>query len=360
MFNFNEQTNLWDYLKNAGKPIYIYGMGYGAEKIIKALSLYGLTPMGIFASDSFARQKVFMGYKICRFSEVTSLYQNSDEFIILLAFAAFREPLFSELVAMSNRYEMYAPDVPVVFDDPQVFTKQYFFEHEQDFLWLYQNLADDLSKAVFNDIINFKITAKIDYLTTKNHTDISEVYKNLICPTKNESYIDIGAYNGDTIEEFLQYTNGRFDRIIAVEPDGKNYKKMCERFVRQDINGVETLNVGIWDSDTTLTFSQKSGRNSRLNDSGELRVPVLSLDSIMGERKATIVKYDVEGAEYQALLGSKTVIMRDKPKLMVSAYHRNDDLIKLSRLIKSYNGDYKIYLRHHKYIPAWETNLYFI
>ena len=42
---------MWNYLKNAKKPIAIYGMGNGADKIIDTLSDYGIKPVGVFASD---------------------------------------------------------------------------------------------------------------------------------------------------------------------------------------------------------------------------------------------------------------------------------------------------------------------
>jgi hypothetical protein len=39
-------------------------------------------------------------------------------------------------------------------------------------------------------------------------------------------------------------------------------------------------------------------------------------------------------------------------------YHRNEDIFELPLLVKKLNPNYKIYIRHRLYIPAWETNLY--
>ena len=46
------------------------------------------------------------------------------------------------------------------------------------------------------------------------------------------------------------------------------------------------------------------------------------------------------------------------PKLMVSLYHRNEDIFALPLLIRRLNPGYDLYIRHQLYIPAWETNLY--
>jgi hypothetical protein len=72
-----------------------------------------------------------------------------------------------------------------------------------------------------------------------------------------------------------------------------------------------------------------------------------------------LIKFDVEGAEAQALRGCRRLITEQHPKLCVSAYHRNEDLFALPQLVQSM-GDYQIYLRHHPYIPAWETIYYFV
>ena len=56
--------DLWNYLKEANKPIVLYGMGNGADKIISVLNRYGIKISGVFASDGFVRQKVFHGFNV--------------------------------------------------------------------------------------------------------------------------------------------------------------------------------------------------------------------------------------------------------------------------------------------------------
>ena len=65
-------------------------------------------------------------------------------------------------------------------------------------------------------------------------------------------------------------------------------------------------------------------------------------------------------ADFETILGMKNTLENFKPKLNFSAYHRFEDIFRLAILIKEINPEYKIYLRHHPYIPAWDTNLYCI
>jgi hypothetical protein len=94
-------------------------------------------------------------------------------------------------------------------------------------------------------------------------------------------------------------------------------------------------------------------------------VPVTSLDAVCEElldadTPMDYIKYDVEGAETEALLGSSRIIERDAPALLVSAYHRSADLFRLPILVHELNPAYKLYLRRMAGVPAWDINLYAI
>ena len=64
------------------------------------------------------------------------------------------------------------------------------------------------------------------------------------------------------------------------------------------------------------------------------------------------------GAERQALEGCAKIIARDRPKMLLAAYHRSEDLFAIPLQIAAMRPDYRFYLRHYPYIPAWDTNLY--
>ena len=108
-----------------------------------------------------------------------------------------------------------------------------------------------------------------------------------------------------------------------------------------------------------MIFNNKAGRNSAIAESG-VQTQVAAVDTILCGTAAGYIKADVEGADYHTLLGMKNTLKSFKPKLNFSAYHRFEDIFKLPLLINELNPEYKIYLRHHPYIPAWDTNIYCI
>ena len=82
-----------------------------------------------------------------------------------------------------------------------------------------------------------------------------------------------------------------------------------------------------------------------------------ALDLIVGEEKLDYIKYDVEGAEREALLGSQRAITTHSPALLVSAYHRSEDIFALPLLVHRLIPSYKLYYRRYPYVPAWDLNL---
>lgn len=62
-------------------------------------------------------------------------------------------------------------------------------------------------------------------------------------------------------------------------------------------------------------------------------------------KTVNFIKFDIEGAEKDALLGAKETIRQHKPTLAVSVYHKSEDIIELPRMIKTLCPEYKLYLR---------------
>jgi len=355
----SEQTTLWETLQQTEKPIFLYGMGDGADKILKVLDRYGISIAGVYASDEFVRGHSFHGFEVRKFSEVCARYGH--DFITLLAFGTFREPLLSTLYERSEEYEFYAPDVPVCVDDETLFTLDYIREHEADFDAAFALLADDASRSAFLDTLNFKVSGKPQYLK-RCTTPLSEGY-DLLHLQQGESYIDLGAYTGDTVELFLRHTGGRYRSVLALEPDAKNLKKMLKRFEALGVPASAAVHAGSWSEDTTLYLSARAGRQSSLSFTGGKPTPMAAVDHLVTKENmpVTFIKIDVEGAEAPTLLGLRETISRDLPKMLLSAYHRNQDLWLLPKLADDLSGHrYRFYFRHHPYLPAWDNNFYLL
>lgn len=344
----NENENIWDFLARDDKPVVIYGMGNGAEKIMSTLDTYGVKISDIFASDEFVRGHSFKGFQVMKYSEICEKY---DDFNVVLAFATHLDNVLDRIKRINSEHSVFAPDVPVAGGG--LFTLEYVKENEDKFDFVYNQLADTQSKQVYLDIINFKISGKVDYLFS-SFCDKTEVYRDILKLKDDEIIADLGAYDGDTIREFTDFTDGKYKHIYALEPDAKSFKKL-KKFT-ENMTDIDIYNMGAWSTKDTLIFDSQASRNSKLSSKG-VPVKVTDIDSLI-HAPVTMIKMDIEGSELQALKGAEKLIKTYQPKLYICAYHRNEDLFSLPIKILQLNPDYKIYFRHSPYIPAWESNFY--
>ena len=359
-----EKISLWDRLKilSASKPVILYGMGSGADKILNLCAVKNIKINGVFASDNFARGNNFRGFKVGKLSEIEEEYKD---FCILTAFATRDEEVINRIYKLDEKYELYAPNFPVFGD---VYPDHDFFAGNIGELEkAYSLLSDDMSRIVYANAVNFMISGKIKYL--KNICSEKSDALDLLDLREDLYYIDAGAYDGDTIFELKNYLDKKnisIKKITAFEPDKKNFSKLEKNMPENNLSGTcELFNLGVWSEEKTLYFDSKSGRNSSLNPTDpkkQTEIRVNTLDNMINSGESNngeiLIKYDVEGSEYEALNGAKSIIQKYSPKLIVSLYHKNEDIFKLLLLIHSINPNYNFYIRKHRYIPCWDVNLY--
>ncbi len=342
------EKELWKYLKTAEKPIVLYGMGNGADKIIAVMESFGIEFHGVFASDGFVRKKCFHGHEI---SSYMQLKEKFGEMIVLLCFGSERPEVIANVRKIAAEQELYAPEVPVIGGG--LFCEEYVKKNGQRLEWVYSRLADDISRRTFEDIINFKLSGKIDYLFDCEVSP-DEPYQSFLKLDRNEHFLDLGAYNGDTVADFVKRV-GEYGSIIAVEPDIKSFKKLLAN--TEHLENTTCLNLCISDFCGKGTFNMKGGRNSVAGDNGSI-ADFATVDSIANG--ATFIKMDLEGEELKAIKGSEKTITQNKPKMLISCYHRTEDLFVIPEAVFGIRDDYRLYMRHFKAVPAWDTNFYFI
>ncbi len=349
--NTKELPLIVDRLRQSNLPIVLYGMGNGGDKVLDFCESSGIKVSAVFASDSFVRNKVFRGFPVMSYSEVKEKF--GEDMIVLLSFATSRPEVLENIYKIAGENTLLAPDVPAFGDT--VFTSDFYEKNRDSFEKVYSLLYDDRSRELFSDVIKYKLTGEIKYLEkTDNEQDYME---NIIFSSKIKHFVDAGAYKGDTAERQMKLSPN-LQSIIAIEPDPKTYAKMCDTLRKFDEIELITVNSGLWDENTSLPFNGDGGRGGTATlGKGNKIAEFRTLDSIVCERAVDYIKYDVEGAEYRALLGSRETIVRNRPKLLVSIYHRSEDLFELPLLVNELLTNSKMFLRRLPGIPAWDLNL---
>ncbi len=357
------KTDLWEYLSKAHKPIVMYGMGNGADKILNICEKKGIVISDFFASDGFVRGHSFHGKVVLSYSAVKEKYGEGN-FIVLLSFASSLPEVIDNIKRIAEESELYAPDVPVSGDN--LFDMEFYLSNKAEFERARDLLADEQSRLVYDSVIKYKLSGDIRYLA-ECESGVDETHKDILKADTFEYTADLGAYNGDTAREIAEYSP-ILKGIYAFEPDQRNFRKLSEYAATEERFKVLPFNLAAWNKAETLTFGAEGNRNSGVGQAlvnGKTakftEAAADSLDNIVAESDAPridYVKFDVEGAEKEALEGCYKTIERFSPALLISVYHRSEDIFALPLQLAERFPDYKLYLRKFRYIPAWDLNLY--
>jgi len=171
---------------------------------------------------------------------------------------------------------------------------------------------------------------------------------------QNEYFVDAGAFDGGTSRYFLDHFRGGY--TYTFEANTGQFDT-----IKELLSGyrAELFPYGVYDKDGTVRF-MVDGENvpgSKVSESfGEL-MEVRRLDTVLGDRKVTYIKMDIEGSELAALRGAERIIREQRPKLAICVYHKPEDMWEIPGLILRYHPDYKLYLRHYSLYNT-ETVLY--
>ena len=339
-------TDLWQHLKETDKPIALYGTGNGADKIIARMEQDGSFDKvkGIFASSGFVRDRYFHEIKVESYEAVK---ERLGDMIVLLCFGSSLPEVMEYAGRIASENEFYAPAVPVYGDE--IFDMAYYEKHLDKIEEACSLMADNLSVTTFRNTVSYFLTGDIKYLQECETTEDEEFD---LTPADNiKSYLDLGAYNGDTA---LQYSHifPAISNITAVEPDIKNYAKLVSN--TEDLGNVKCFNYLISDESGITHINLGKGRGVHEQKSGK-EIESITVDDLLAGSPVDLIKYDVEGNEFKALTGSANTIREYKPLLHIACYHKSSDIYEIPLLVKSLRKDYRIYMRHRRHLINWDT-----
>lgn len=346
------------------KPVILFGAGFVSQFYLNCFIKFKLeAPLYFYDNNSSKWGTKFKGIQVIGFPELKEKYNESyilitsnfyaDEMIEQLK----REGLYENLIDPTAHDRIWSLLKNTIVIHQFIFT-DYYNTVESNFSKFeatYQMLEDDLSKKIFYDRINYCITSDSRYLAPLKSKDPQYFEKEIIKLSKDEIFVDGGAYIGDTVEEFLIQTNGEFACIYSFEPEISKHKEFETKFYEDE--RIQLVPKGLWDKSEVLRFDELSSSSSQLNQSGDAEVIVTSIDAFLEGKPATFIKMDIEGAEMEGLIGAKHTIRRYRPKLAICIYHKPTDIVDIPLYIKSLVPDYKIYFRHYSE-GAYETICY--
>ncbi|HPM10937.1 MAG TPA: FkbM family methyltransferase [Paludibacter sp.] len=216
-------------------------------------------------------------------------------------------------------------------------------------------LEDERSKEIMFTLIKNWFDFDVDAAGYEDIFTNDQYYPaDIIQLSARESFVDVGAYNGDTLLDFIKKTKDQFDSIFAFELDIKNFKEMetvVDKLAAPVKNNIKLYNFGLLDEEKEVYYETGgSGMQStfiNVINAASACGKTVRLNDRLKNKKVTFIKMDIEGSELKALSGAEEIIKKQKPKLAICVYHKPEHLWEVPLYIKKIVPEYKIFIRHH-------------
>ncbi|SPF48672.1 putative FkbM family methyltransferase [Syntrophobacter sp. SbD1] len=368
-------------------PVVLFGAGSAGRELCPVLKLHGVNPACFCDNNPSRTGELFCGLPIISVSELRERHKNS---LIVVTAGAYRDEVKQQLVEIG-------------FNDKRILTianqeALCYYTHLAQWYWpeddlllfehelfnIYNLLSDQKSRDIFTSRIALFVRGA-DYQSLRNFvsnfSDIentrdsssqdcknstSEAYlqfnNDLLLLGDNEVLIDGGAYTGDSTLEFINActrNNLKYREVICYEPDPGIFEELKKNTAQHE--NISLKPFGLWSHASSMEFvdsnTLKPGSTRILSAyddnnslprsaSGRTEISTTSIDEDVPDKAVTMIKMDIEGAEMNALHGAMQTIKRCRPKLVISAYHKRNDLFEIPLLIHQMVPDYKFYFRH--------------
>lgn len=157
-------------------------------------------------------------------------------------------------------------------------------------------------------------------------TDISE----------GDVVIDCGAAEGFFALKAVE----RGCDVFAFEPLPTFADALRKTFEGEDLFKLRKVAVG---RRAETVYFEENETASKVSGAGSIEIQLCSIDDELFEslERCDLLKADIEGFEYDMLLGAEKIIKKHRPKIAVTVYHEENSSAEIERFLSSCHSDYK-------------------
>jgi FkbM family methyltransferase len=132
--------------------------------------------------------------------------------------------------------------------------------------------------------------------------------------------------------------------VYAIEPVPFWHVSLNKTF--QQYQNIELLPYGVGHKDAEMQMTNDE-IYSRITSDGGIHISVRTLDSLFFDKDIAVsfIKADVEGFEFQTLLGAENLIRKNRPKISITVYHDTNHFLEIMDYLRNIHSDYTFKLR---------------
>lgn len=367
MFSNLFQIDMAEKLKAMDVPIILFGAGGKGADALSFLNQHNISPACFCDNNPELNETMYYGLPVYSYAAIREKF---SKYVVLITMISERA---KQVIDQLEQQKESNPVIPFCIPFK---LENILYQPDKtrmaDYEKIYQNLADKDSQILFSDFLSYKLTGNgLNLLSKIDGDDFFD--KKLIPEREDHVFVDVGAYTGDTLLRFYAFCRGKYQKIIAMEPDQVNFQKLQSLVQNGKLSNIQAEQIGGWShKDKLRFFTSKNGNwNANLtkfpleahNDHIEYietELEVNSVDEILFGNKATLIKINTMAADYKIVQGCRVTMQKFKPTILLDYGSGPEDILELPLLLLKIRPDYRFFLRQKRIFGDSKTVLYAI
>ena len=361
---YRERHALESLLASRNSRVVLFGSGGLGKRALMQLRGIGIEPLALSDNKKSLWGTEFGGLMILAPTEAAAQFGTNASFIITIwnEFHYFNETAeqlrslgCSQVIPYTYLHWRFPEEfLPCLLND----LPHKVYEDQGSVLAAEKLWEDSQSHDIFCANIRFRAMGEPQDLPPR---PVENTYLplDILRPNESERFLDCGATGGEMTQEVLRKYGSNFSEFHAIEADQISLRKLESYFDQQPRYIREKLklyNCAVGGKRGVVRFSNTGETGSKISDDG-VAVDCFPIDELFANTSLTYLKMDIEGAEYDTLLGGRMVIQRDKPVLAICVYHTQNDIWRIPLLVHEMLPEHKLYLRAYEG-DGFQTVLY--
>lgn len=328
-------------------PLILWGAGEVAVAVKKYLKQNNIFPVAVWI-DGKKEKAVFEELPVMSLNEIKEKYKIFNVFL-----GHSKYDLGEIILERESQVNRVFYLVSVLYEQYRTIEYNSIKKYLHKYFAIYQLLQDRKSKKSLIAYLNSRMTNNIAYIRECVEKEQNYFENDIFQIGCDEDYVDVGAFNGDSIKLFLDKSQGKYNSISAIEPDKENYRVLKQYVNQAKVEGINLYNIGTWNECKCLSFQEEGEQKSSIQlAEGNSKVQVDTLDNILEGKKVSIIKINFFIGVLETLEGALNTLILYKPKLAITVGFDEWAMIEILGFLNRNIPEYKLYLRYNRCMPA--------
>lgn len=337
-----------------GRPVALFGAGNIGKETARRLVKTGIRPVAFIDDTPEKKGTLVEGIPVMPATDAIKAYGKDLSVVVTILNPAH------DFAKTEQRFCDLFGILPISFMGlawkwPDVFKGMHGVTHPvatlekgNQILTFFDLLEDDASKQVYLDELKFRLILDFSVLPPKEEPAYFPHSLSLGLK-KPFIFVDAGAYDGDTVMALCDYADpSKIEKIIAFEPDPKNFSKLEKVCASKGLTDIsQCYQAALGGKPGTLRFNATGDMSAALSSYGAIEVPVKTLMDTLPQADNIYIKFDIEGAEEEAITAAHPFMKKHRPTMAISVYHKPEDLWNIGLELNALQVGYKFFMRNH-------------